>query len=252
MFLLTWLVWRKADRIWAYGDTTDVLRIAYGPFVYFMALTLGPGRPHPPLQGGRAPMIEGLVGLTPDDGAVPAARAHLVRHGHRGHRGLRLHARLELDGRLRHRPDQALRDRAQLHAVGGAAVHPDGQLRHAGRHVAGAVPRRLRLHRPPARRPRHGHRVGLGRLRRHLRLVDRHRRHLRQGRLPLDEALRLLRSAGRRRGGRRRHARHHDPALDDHGDLRRLHRDEHRQAVRGRRHARHPGGHPAVRRRRRT
>ncbi len=40
MFLLTWLVWRKADRIWAYGDTTDVLRIAYGPFVYFMALTL--------------------------------------------------------------------------------------------------------------------------------------------------------------------------------------------------------------------
>ena len=40
MFLLAWLVWRKADRIWAYGDTTDVLRIAYGPFVYFMALTL--------------------------------------------------------------------------------------------------------------------------------------------------------------------------------------------------------------------
>jgi len=41
MFLLTWLVWRKADRIWAYRDTTDVLRIVYGPFVYFMALTLG-------------------------------------------------------------------------------------------------------------------------------------------------------------------------------------------------------------------
>jgi len=40
MFLLAWLVWRKADRIWAYGDTTDVLRIAYGPFVYLMALTL--------------------------------------------------------------------------------------------------------------------------------------------------------------------------------------------------------------------
>jgi TRAP-type C4-dicarboxylate transport system permease small subunit len=40
MFLLTWLVWRKADRIWAYRDTTDVLRIVYGPFVYFMALTL--------------------------------------------------------------------------------------------------------------------------------------------------------------------------------------------------------------------
>ena len=41
MFLLAWLVWRKADRIWAYRDTTDVLRIGYGPFVYFMAITLG-------------------------------------------------------------------------------------------------------------------------------------------------------------------------------------------------------------------
>jgi TRAP-type C4-dicarboxylate transport system permease small subunit len=40
MLLLTWLMWRKADRIWAYGDTTDVLRIVYGPFVYFMAVTL--------------------------------------------------------------------------------------------------------------------------------------------------------------------------------------------------------------------
>jgi TRAP-type C4-dicarboxylate transport system permease small subunit len=41
MFLLMWLVWGKADRIWAYRDTTDVLRIVYGPFVYFMAVTLG-------------------------------------------------------------------------------------------------------------------------------------------------------------------------------------------------------------------
>ncbi|HEV8533635.1 MAG TPA: TRAP transporter small permease [Methylomirabilota bacterium] len=40
MLLLTWLVWRKADRIWAYRDATDVLRIVYGPFVYFMAVTL--------------------------------------------------------------------------------------------------------------------------------------------------------------------------------------------------------------------
>ena len=38
MFLLTWLVWLKADRIWAYRDATDVLRIVYGPFVYFMAI----------------------------------------------------------------------------------------------------------------------------------------------------------------------------------------------------------------------
>ena len=41
MFLLMWLMWGKADRIWGYRDSTDVLRIVYGPFVYFMALTLG-------------------------------------------------------------------------------------------------------------------------------------------------------------------------------------------------------------------
>jgi len=40
MFLLMWLMWGKADRIWAYRDSTDVLRIVYGPFVYFMAVTL--------------------------------------------------------------------------------------------------------------------------------------------------------------------------------------------------------------------
>jgi TRAP-type C4-dicarboxylate transport system permease small subunit len=40
MFLLTWLVWLKADRISGYGDATDVLRIVYGPFVYFMALMI--------------------------------------------------------------------------------------------------------------------------------------------------------------------------------------------------------------------
>ena len=41
MFLLAWLIWLKADRIWAYRDATDVLRIVYGPFVYFMAVMLG-------------------------------------------------------------------------------------------------------------------------------------------------------------------------------------------------------------------
>ena len=41
MFLLAWLTWLKADRIWVYRDSTDVLRIVYGPFVYFMAGTLG-------------------------------------------------------------------------------------------------------------------------------------------------------------------------------------------------------------------
>ena len=38
MFFLTWQVWIKAGKIAGYGDTTDVLRITVGPFVYFMAL----------------------------------------------------------------------------------------------------------------------------------------------------------------------------------------------------------------------
>ena len=36
-FFLTWQVLIKAARIAGYGDTTDVLRITVGPFVYFMA-----------------------------------------------------------------------------------------------------------------------------------------------------------------------------------------------------------------------
>jgi TRAP-type C4-dicarboxylate transport system permease small subunit len=36
-FFLTWQVLIKAARISSYGDTTDVLRITVGPFVYFMA-----------------------------------------------------------------------------------------------------------------------------------------------------------------------------------------------------------------------
>jgi len=37
MFFLTWQVCVKAARISGYGDTTDVLKILVGPFVYFMA-----------------------------------------------------------------------------------------------------------------------------------------------------------------------------------------------------------------------
>ena len=36
MFFLAWQVWIKAGTISSYGDTTDVLRISVGPFVYFM------------------------------------------------------------------------------------------------------------------------------------------------------------------------------------------------------------------------
>ena len=41
MFFLCWQVWLKAGRIASYQDTTDVLRITIGPFVYFMALMIG-------------------------------------------------------------------------------------------------------------------------------------------------------------------------------------------------------------------
>lgn len=41
MFFLAWQVWVKAGKISSYGDTTDILRITVGPFVYFMALMVG-------------------------------------------------------------------------------------------------------------------------------------------------------------------------------------------------------------------
>ena len=37
MFFLAWQVWIKANRVAGYGDTTDVIKIPVGPFVYFMA-----------------------------------------------------------------------------------------------------------------------------------------------------------------------------------------------------------------------
>ena len=41
MFFLAWQVWIKATRVSSYGDMTDVLHIAIGPFVYFMAVMIG-------------------------------------------------------------------------------------------------------------------------------------------------------------------------------------------------------------------
>jgi TRAP-type transport system small permease protein len=41
MLALARLAWLKADTIWGYRDATDVLRIVYGPFVYFMAAMSG-------------------------------------------------------------------------------------------------------------------------------------------------------------------------------------------------------------------
>ncbi len=40
-FGLTWLIWLKAGSVAGYGDTTDVMRIAVAPFVYFMAAMIG-------------------------------------------------------------------------------------------------------------------------------------------------------------------------------------------------------------------
>ena len=62
-FFGAWLVWLKADRIWEYRDATDVLRIVYGPFVYFMAVMIALTGADPSLQGVRAAMTEGLLGL---------------------------------------------------------------------------------------------------------------------------------------------------------------------------------------------
>ena len=39
-FFLTWQMIIKANRIAGYGDTTDVLRIPVGPFVYFMVVMI--------------------------------------------------------------------------------------------------------------------------------------------------------------------------------------------------------------------
>jgi hypothetical protein len=33
---LAWQIWLKAGKISGYGDTTDVLRVPVGPFVYLM------------------------------------------------------------------------------------------------------------------------------------------------------------------------------------------------------------------------
>jgi TRAP-type transport system small permease protein len=40
MFFLCWQAWIKATKIASYADTTDVLRIPIGPFVYFMAVMI--------------------------------------------------------------------------------------------------------------------------------------------------------------------------------------------------------------------
>ena len=60
---LAWRVWIKAGKIAGYGDTTEVLRVPVGPFVYFMSIMVA---------------ITGIVHLakviypSPPRGALPA------------------------------------------------------------------------------------------------------------------------------------------------------------------------------------
>ncbi len=51
---LAWRVCIKAGKIAGYGDTTDVLHILVGPFVYFMALMVAVTGDRPSHQGGAA------------------------------------------------------------------------------------------------------------------------------------------------------------------------------------------------------
>ena len=196
---VAWLMWVKAGNMMEYGDTTAQLKIPQGPFVYVMSvlcavtalvhllLIVAPTSAPPPWRRRAG----GACDRSPDRfrrdlPARAAARAVGVRDGLRRLRRPGPDARLA--GHRQRRGAGGLRDRLRLHAVGGAAVRADGQLRRPRRAGAGAVPRRLRLHRPRARRPGACHRAGLRRLRRDLRLVDRHRGDDEQGRLPVDEA----------------------------------------------------------------
>jgi TRAP-type C4-dicarboxylate transport system permease small subunit len=68
---LAWRVWVKAEKIAAYGDTTEVLRLPISPFVYVMALMVAitgvvhlakgifPGR-----EGGKAAFDADKIGPT--------------------------------------------------------------------------------------------------------------------------------------------------------------------------------------------
>ena len=238
-----WLMWVKGSQMLEYGDKTQQLGLTLGyvraPDERAAVRRRGgapaadagaDGASPPGRRRRRIRMIEALIGfgvifalallrvpLAFAMGAVGYVGLGLLRgwDGHRGERGA---------GGLRHR--------LRLHAVGGAAVHPDGQLRRPRRAGERAVPRGLHLHRPCARRAGACHHHRLRRLRRDLRLVHRHRGDDVQGGLPVDAAARLCRLPVHRRHRRRRHAGHHDSAVHHHGDLRHRHRDQHRQALR--------------------
>ena len=105
----------------------------------------------------------------------------------------RLRLPVELVGVLRLHEDEPLPPVRQLHAVGHPAVHPDGRAGRAIGPLHGAVPRRRGVRRAHARRAGDGRHLGLHGVRRHLRLVGRHHRHLRPRRAARAAALQVRR-----------------------------------------------------------
>ena len=217
------------------------------------------GFPPPP----RVRCAGALTRSRPPRGALPSSGRAAARDAARDHRrDLRRHAaadgvadadrdrdvrrrlaRLRRPGRLaavRELPQRpGVRALRQLRPVGDPALHPDGQLRLAGRHLEVAVRVRELGDGALSRRPGDGRRARLGRVRRDLRLVggDGGDDHL--GRAARDAPPRLLGAPRHRHARRGRHARHPDPAVGAARHLRDPRRAEHRQAVRRGDGARH-------------
>ena len=185
--------------------------------------------------------VVAVIGFVVAVRADAAARAGRHGHGPRRRRRLRLPDGQRAGAQDRRPHLDAHGDRLEFR--GHPAVPADGLVRHHLGHEPRAVPRRQRLSRSPARRARHRHHRRLRRVRGDLRLLGGDRRHLLARRLSGDAPLRLSAVLRHRRDRRRRHARHHDPALDRAGGLRPDHRAGHRQAV----HCRHRAGHPGRR-----
>ena len=246
MFLLAWLVWLKADRIWAYRDATDVLRIVYGPFVYFMAVMIGlTGVIHlykaASSRGRAAADDRGAGRPRRDDGASPSCacpsptpwassassatptcatgtgrwpspspRPRSTRPGR--NYTLSVVPLFILMGNFVTRAgmSQELFRAAYAfigHLRGGLAMATVWASAGFGGICGSSIATTATMAKvayPSMKRFGYADQLAAGTV------------------------------AG---GG---HARHHDPAVDDHGDLRRLHRDQYRQALRGRDPARHP------------
>ena len=181
-----WLMWTKGSQMLEYGDTTAATEA-------HARLVRAPDECADLRHRAGAPAADPVAGVAPS--SRRGQRRHLMTEALIGFGAIFALALLRVPlafamgcGGLR-RPGLAarlachrrqcgaggLRHRLRLHAVGGAAVHPDGQLRRARRPGQRVVPRGLHLHRPCARRAGARHHHCLRRLRCDLRLVHRHR-----------------------------------------------------------------------------